>query len=139
MENQQPEKPRAVTMAVYLLWGSLVLAVLRLALDWTSLSAAPKAMLVAGVIAVVFALYAFLYAMISAGRNWARIMLLVLVAADVILSMPNVANEFGRAPLVSSLAIGASGLQVFGLFLLFTSPGKTWFQKARAPEQGSMS
>jgi len=131
-ENQKPEKPRAVAVAVYLLWATLALAVLRFVLDWASLSAAPNAMLVAGIIAVVLALYAFLYVMISAGRNWARIMLLVLVAADVILSAPNVANEFGRAPLVSSLAIGASGLQVLGLFLLFTSPGKTWFGK-RAP------
>jgi hypothetical protein len=46
--------------------------------------------------------------------------------------MPGVVGGFGRAPLGAGIALAGAGLQVWALVLLFTDPGKGWFQKKAA-------
>jgi hypothetical protein len=141
MENQQPEKPRAVALAVYLLWGSLAVGLAKIPLDFPSLAAIPSPAIVWSAIAIVLALYGFLFLKIASGRNWARITFLVFFLLGLILAWPTLSSEFARAPAVGVLSIAQGIMQGYAIFLLFTSPGKTWFQKekARLPEQGSIS
>ncbi len=129
MDNPQAEKPRAVVVAVNLLWGGLALSLLRLLLEMPALMAMPKSMVVVGSLVFAMALYAFLIVKISAGRNWARITLLILVLVDLVLSAPGIPGAFAHAPLTTMLALGGSGLLLAGLIPTFLAPGKGWFSK----------
>jgi hypothetical protein len=132
MDSPEAAKPSSVVLSVRLLWGALALGVLRLLLESPKLAATPNLMVMAGGFVVALAIYALLIAKISSGRNWARMIFLVLMLADLLLSMPGVVGGFGRAPLGASMALAGAGLQVWALVLLFTDPGKAWFQKKAA-------
>ena len=130
MENPQAGKPPSVVVGVNLLWGGIALGILRLLIEPGALVASSKSMMIAGAFVVAVALYAFLIAKISAGRNWARITLLILVAADLVLSGPAIVSGFSREPLGAILALGGSGILLCGLAVLFIGPGKSWFGKS---------
>ena len=129
MDNPQAGKPPSVVLAVNLLWGGIALGLARLLLDPAALVASNKAMVTAGAFVLALAIYAFLIFKISAGRNWARITLLVLVLGDLVLSGPAVVSGFSRAPLAVILALGGSAVLLCGLALLFIGPGKGWFSR----------
>lgn len=139
MENQQPGKPQTVTVAVYLLWASIAIGLVKIPLDLPALTAMPSQGLIWSVVVLVLAFFCFLIVKISAGRNWARITYLVFFLIGLIPALPTLMSEFTRAPVIGILSVVQFIMQGYAVFLLFTNPGKTWFQKARAPEQGSMS
>src|SRR5258706_13861316 len=132
MENQQPEKPRTVTLAVNLLWASMVLGVVKIPLDLPALAAMPSPGLIWPIVAGVLVFFCFLIMQISSGRNWARITYLVLFLIGLIPAWPTFAAEFARSPILGILSVVQLAIQGYAVFLLFTSPGKTWFQK-KAP------
>jgi hypothetical protein len=59
---------------------------------------------------------------IGAGRNWARISLLVSFALDAIYTLWPPYHGTLRT------ALPDLGLQIFALFLLYTAPGSAWFR-----------
>jgi hypothetical protein len=133
MENQQPEKPRAVALAVSLLWASIAIGFAKIPLDFQSLAAMPSPGLIWSIVVLVLAFFCFLILKISSGRNWARITYLVLFLIGLIPALPTLTSEFARAPIVAILSIVQAIMQGYAVFLLFTGPGKTWFQK-KAPD-----
>jgi hypothetical protein len=116
-------------VAVNLMWVGIALGLARLVLEPAALFASTRAMIVTGAFVFALALYAFLIVKIAAGRNWARITLLVLVLSDLVLSGPDIVRGFGRAPLGAILALGGSAVLLCGLALLFMGPGKSWFSR----------
>ena len=130
-EQDSEERPQAVKTAVKVLWGSMAVGLVKIPLDFAHLRAmvamAPVAALIGGLSG--YALIAFLIAKISAGRNWARIVWLILSAIGVPLNFAIISAEFTRAPGMGALSLLAVGMQVYGLFLLFTRPGSVWFRK----------
>jgi uncharacterized membrane protein len=103
-----------------------------LLLESPRLAAAPNLVMVAGGFVFGLAIYAFLIAKISSGRNWARIAFLVLTVADLLLSLPGLPVSFERNPLGTGVSLVGMVLQVWGLALLFMSPGKGWFHSGSA-------
>jgi hypothetical protein len=77
-------------------------------------------------------IYVFLIVMISAGKNWARIAFLVLFLLGLVPSAPTLLADFTRSPLIGALGLGDIVLQIWALILVFTNPGKTWFQQKPA-------
>lgn len=136
MENQQSEKPRTVTVAVYLLWASIAIGAVKIPLDLPTLSAMPNPGLIWSIVVLVLVFFCFLILKISAGRNWARITYLVLFLIGLIPAIPTLTAEFGRSPILGILTIAQAIMQAYAVFLLFTNPGKTWFQK-KAPALSS--
>lgn len=132
MENQQPGKPRAVTLAVYLLWGSIAIGLVKIPLDFSTLAAIPSPGLVWSVVVLVLAFLCLLIVKISSGRNWARITYLVFFLIGLIPALPTLTGEFARSPILGVLSIVQAIIQGYAVFLLFTNPGKTWFQKKAA-------
>jgi len=132
MENQQPEKPRAVALAVYLLWASIAIGFAKIPLDFQFLSAMPSPGLMWSVVVLVMAFFCLLIVKIASGRNWARITYLALFLLGLIPALPTLTSEFARSPILAILSIVQFIMQGYAIFLVFTSPGKTWFQK-KAP------
>jgi hypothetical protein len=69
----------------------------------------------------------------SQGRNWARIVLLVLFLFGLPLYPIHIREEFGRSATIAVLSLAQGALEGAALFLAFTAPAKDWFKKPAEP------
>lgn len=125
------EKPQSVRLAVNLLWASLAIGVVKSATDLDYLSRVGPAAFVFFVMACTLAVMAFLFCKIGAGRNWARITLLVLFILGIVPTLPLLFAEFARSPVRGVLSLVQLAIQACALFLMFTKPGSDWFRKEK--------
>jgi hypothetical protein len=125
------DRPRTVATAVQFLSAAVVIGLLN-AIYTLIQRVAGLPMLSALVIVIAFfGLLFFLVMKISAGRNWARIIWLILVIGNVpfaILAYPQAV----RANVISgTLSIIIVLLQVIGTILLFTGNSNLWFRRCK--------
>jgi hypothetical protein len=123
-----PARPRPVAWAIRLLWASTALSVLPSVAEILQTPTAAHLLfgLLSQAVAIAFACY--LYVCVGRGRNWARIVLLVLVALNTAV-----------VALVPAARSGSTFEQVFMLLntacdiasmaLLFTPAASAWFRK----------
>lgn len=128
------QKPDAVSLAVKLFWATLAVGLVKVLADFAALSASGPAAAVNFVLIFTFGLIAFLIFKISAGRNWARITMLVFFVIGALPSVPLILGEFSRSAVIGVLSVAQLGLQGYALFLVFTRPGSSWFRKGRQSE-----
>jgi hypothetical protein len=128
------QKPQQVRLAVALLWVSLALGPLNLLLDdrspaRTIVASQPALLgLMAGVLAGVLALMAVLVVFIYRGRNWARVVYLVMYllgALPWLLSLPVL---FGHSPVAGAVYVVQGTIQAIALYFIFSQPGSAWFR-----------
>ncbi|HEY6230004.1 MAG TPA: hypothetical protein VIW64_01960 [Pyrinomonadaceae bacterium] len=125
------ERPERVTTAVQLLSGSLVLGLLTASFNVVR-NASGKTMLVALVIVVIFFGLGFLLAWrIAAGKNWARIFLLVLVVVGTPLAIPGYRASLRLSTVAGLFSIFINLLQLITAYLLFTGSSNSWFRKRK--------
>jgi hypothetical protein len=120
--------PRPIVLAMRLLWGSLALSVVTLAMDWQEFGAGMPLELVVCIVAGTYAISGVLYWKVGAGANWARIVVLVLVALAMAMTFPDLPEIAQRAPLVAGLDLICRFAEVFAMYLAFV-PGRDWFRK----------
>jgi hypothetical protein len=128
--------PRTVVQAVWLLWISLALGLVELALSMNPLrepaEVLPEAhMTTVGVftsIALIGTAYLWLVHHVRKGRNWARITVLVLVAFGVLETLLS-RRTLGVVPFLLNLL--EILLDITALALLFRDPATQWFNRAR--------
>ena len=122
------ERPRVVVIAVALLWTEVALGLLNSLLDWEYLNADTPAAFVLIVQGVFVALSVLINVMIWRGRNWARIVALVLTILGVAGYAPQIGADFARAPLMAVLGMVELLLDIIALYLVFV-PGRQWFAR----------
>ncbi len=127
-QKENVERPREVQRAVQFLTSSLAIgllaSILRLA---QRVSGAPMILSLLIVIAF-FGLLFFLVMKISAGRNWARIVCLVLVLLGLPFAISAYVQEVRIHVVSGTLSIIILILQLIGTFLLFTKQSNLWFR-----------
>jgi hypothetical protein len=128
--DQEPprEKPAAIRRAIVLIWLSLALNAFILAIDWRFLSSEIPLLGLIATEALVVALTVWLVIKIEAGRNWARIVYLVLLVISLPIILPDIMTSAERAQHVAGLKMVELGLDIGTLYLLFL-PGRDWFRK----------
>ena len=130
-DNANPERPERVTTAVQVLAASLILGVLTAAFNVVR-NVSGKTMLVALLIVLVFFGLGFLLVWrIAAGKNWARIFLLVLVILGTPLAIPGYRASLRLNVVAGSVSILINILQLIGAYLLFTGSSNSWFRKRK--------
>jgi hypothetical protein len=72
---------------------------------------------------------------LAAGRNWARIVFLVLFVIGLPLALPGYIGELKTNPLHGSLSIVVAILQLIGIYLLFTKNSNLWFRTRKGSSQ----
>jgi hypothetical protein len=122
------ERPRVVVIAVALLWTEVALGLLESLLDWENLTANDSARFGLIVDVLFVGLSVLINIMVWRGRNWARIVGLVLTILGVVGFAPVVGAEFARAPFVTLLVMVELLLDVIALYLVFV-PGRQWFAR----------
>ena len=124
-----PQKPKPVAVAVTLLWVSYVMGLARGLMDFSALTAVASFAYVVFVMFFTFVLIAYLIYRIAAGENWARIAFLVMLILGLIPTLPQLIKEWSTAPFAAILSALQLAIQTYALFLLFTSPGNSWFSR----------
>ncbi len=132
VENTKP--PKTVGYGVVLLWISLGIAFGH-ALYQFAMSSRPKT--IASVVAefVLLGLVGWLFSLpivgVGRGRNWARILMLVLVAGGCLVAGIERDPIYFRSFATSAVWIAQAVLQVIAVSLTFTPSAGRWFRSTR--------
>ena len=125
------QKPKQVIRAVTLLWVSLSLGVIVFLLDLRFVQATAPGPAVWLIPIAVLGLLAFLIVSISSGRNWARIVFLVMFVLGALPYLLALTDMFSRSVITGSVSTAQFLLQAIAMYLVFTHPGSTWFRQRK--------
>jgi hypothetical protein len=126
-----PARPRQVQIAVALLWLSLVLGIPEAIL---STRPAPTEdgrvdTVFVVVMLLAFAFTFFLTVKVYQGRNWARIVVLVLTALSITMTLFPFDEPRVDGPLLQGLRLLCVLIDVAAMYLVFSKPGSLWFKR----------
>jgi hypothetical protein len=84
--------------------------------------------------ALWIAIMALIIWKVAQGRDWARLIVLVLTLLGILSSVQFlvVAGEFVRRPVLGAFIVVQTGLRLVAMWWLFTNPGDAWFMRAKA-------
>jgi peptidoglycan/LPS O-acetylase OafA/YrhL len=129
-QKDRPDKPAQVRRAVIILWTSLAIGIAQELLNLDSHAKEYWAIVVLTT-GGMFAINALLIHLVSRGRNWARIVLLILTIAGLPVYVLWPGEYFTD---LWSLVVTCLGivLDLTALAMLFTGKGAKWYS-SRAP------
>jgi hypothetical protein len=122
--------PRQVDVAVFCLWMTAAVSLGMVFLIFTvrGLALSPATLVSAAVVAAFsLAIYGGIAWKLSQGRNWARIVYLIIVLLWLCQSAVS-AKLLIRSPLPLASVLIQAVLHLTALTLLFTNPGRHWFR-----------
>jgi hypothetical protein len=124
-------RPKETTSAIQFLYASLAIGLIRAVFSLTQRASGAALILAALIVISVFALGFFLVWKMSAGRNWARIILLVLVLINLPFAVLANVSELKRSVLSGALSILIEVILWIGTYLLFTRNSNLWFRSRK--------
>jgi hypothetical protein len=129
------ERPKEVHQAIRLLWIGFVLGIVGIFLQPMKTNAPAQwiGILIGG--AIAFGIWAWVIVKIANGRNWARILFIVLAIIGLVFSafsLPFTLPIYKARPLSGVLAAVNLVLEVSTLYLLLTTAARTWFKPPQA-------
>ncbi|WP_420128782.1 zinc ribbon domain-containing protein [Longimicrobium sp.] len=131
------EPPEAVSSAVTLIYVTLAIGVVRLILEWPEVSqGVPTDVLMISTLAG-YALVVWLASRVSRGRNWARIVFLVLFILGAPFTIVPLLESLGTSPFSALLGIIQLVLQALAVVSMFSRKAAPWFTGADAGSAGS--
>jgi hypothetical protein len=125
------ERPWEVTRAVQFLTSSLAIGLLKSIFNLAQRTSGAPMILAILIVTAFYGLLFFVVMKIAAGRNWARIIVLIIVLALVLFipfAIPAFLEEVRRNIVSGTLSIIITILQLIGTYLLFTSKSNLWFR-----------
>jgi hypothetical protein len=123
-------RPAAVANAVGLFYVSLVMGVVRLLIDWGTLTRDVSTGFALRVVVFTFGPLLLLIHFVNKGRNWARITLLVFYLIGIPLYIGPLLDSLATAPLSGIPGILQMVLQGSGLAMMFGAQARGWFHPA---------
>lgn len=123
-----PSRPRQVQIAVALLWLSLALGIPEGVLSTRQVEGAVMGAVFAVFMLLVFGLIGFINVKVYQGRNWARIVMLVLTALSVLMMLFPSDESRAQGPLLQGLYLFDVLIEVIAMYLVFSKPGSLWFK-----------
>lgn len=118
------KKPQAVSTATNLLWATLAIGLIAIAMDYQNFGADASAAFTNTVIVLTFSFLGFLIFKIAGGKNWARITFLIMF----LIGLPFVLSGLSLS-VIGALSVAQTSMQIYALHLLFSRPGSGWFKK----------
>jgi hypothetical protein len=124
-------RPKETTSAIQFLYASLAIGLIRAVFGLTQRASGAALILAALIVILVFALGFFLVWKISLGRNWARIILLLLVLINLPFAVLANVSELKRSVLSGALSILIEAILWIGTYLIFTRNSNLWFRSRK--------
>jgi len=128
-QNRLPQPPE-VGRAITLLWVGLGLMVLKVAVNIGALDSIVPSLLSNAAFLLTFGIAAFIIYATSKGYNWARWSFALMFAVDALPALYLLPETMAQSPLRGGITLAQCAAQGYGLYLLFSFPGKAWFRKA---------
>jgi hypothetical protein len=122
------ERPRAVSQAVQFLASAVAIGLLNSILTLVQRTSGVPRIIVLLIVVAFFSLLFVLVIKISAGRNWARIIWLILVVCNAPFAIIAFPEAVRRNVIAGTLSIIIVILQLIGTALLFTKTSNLWFR-----------
>jgi len=122
------ERPQSVTRAVQLFTASLAIGGIRAVFDLTQRVSGIYFFIALLVLVLFLGIFFFFISRVAAGRNWARILLLILLLIGLPFAIPGYVFELRVSLLRGSLSVLVAILQIVGMCLLFTKDSNGWFR-----------
>lgn len=132
---KKDKRPTSVTTAVQLLYITIVVSIVCGILNIAAVKDAPlsSTTLTPGVVAltliVVVIIGLFFIINISRGRNWARIIYLILFALSLINSAIHLKMLFNQGTLIGVATIANYVMTLAAMILLFQKSSNQWFKR----------
>jgi hypothetical protein len=123
-------RPIPVSRAVQLLTAALVIGFIASAFRLVGQVSGLQLALVLLMLIAFLTILFYLIMKISAGRNWARILLLVLVILNTPFAIPFYIAEARSNVVPGTLSLVIVVLQLIATVLLFTKNSNRWFKKS---------
>jgi len=125
------ERPREATRAVQLISASFLIGGIRAAFELTHKVSGVYFLVAIFLLIAFFGICFFLVSKIAAGRNWARIVFIVLVLIGLPFAILGYIQELRTSLLSGSISIIIAILQLIGTYLLFTKNSNAWFRRTK--------
>ena len=125
------ERPREATRAVQLISASFLIGGIRAVFELTHKVSGAYFFVAILLLIAFFGICFFLVSKIAAGRNWARIVFIVLVLIGLPFAILGYIQELRTSLLGGSISIIIAILQLIGTYLLFTKNSNAWFRERK--------
>jgi hypothetical protein len=122
------ERPKGATSAILFLSASLTIGLIRAIFGLTQRASGTALVLAALIVISFFALGFFLVWKISLGRNWARLVLLVLVVINFPFAVLGNIAELKKSFSSGTPSVAIEVILWIGTCLLFTRNSNLWFK-----------
>ena len=122
-------RPKEVSNGVWLLSLSLLIGGVRSAIDLKPKVTGVYYLVGLLLLLLVLGFFFFFVFKVSRGRNWARIVLLILLILGLVLGMPGYIQELRTNLVHGSVSLLIALLQLIGTGLLFMPNANAWFGK----------
>lgn len=132
----EPPRPAAVTRAVQLLWSAVVVSVVSGILNafLTETPGIPRGMYLGFIVfgwVVSFLIIWWILTSIAKGKNWARIVQLVLFVFGILGMLMVFAMPQEVPAAIWVLYAIQMALNLWGMILLFSGPANAWFREMK--------
>lgn len=127
----QVERPNEVTRAVQLIAASFAIGGVRAVFDLIQKVSGASFFLAILILLVLLGILFFFLSKIAAGRNWARILFLVLLVIGLPFAIPAYLQEVKTNLLHGSISFIIAILQLLGTGLLFAKNSNRWFRSRK--------
>jgi len=129
-------RPHEVTLAARLLWVALALGALSFMVDSVRAASGGSLPLAAVVISLLtLGLLGWLTHKIAHGRNWARIVFLIMFVVGVPIFFLQLPAMLERSVFATAISVAISILQIVALYLVFIGVGARWFRRRRGSDE----
>ena len=139
MDQNQQSRAANVGTAVTLLYITLGIGVVRSIMEASRNAQMASPGFVMFITFCVLGIMWFFIYMIGKGRNWARIIFLVLFIIGIPFSILPLLQSMAANPISGLLGIGQTVIQIIALVFLFQKPSSIWFKEMKAQKRLAQS
>jgi hypothetical protein len=125
-------KPPKVLTAVRLLWAALAIDLFSSIATLALFSPSPASVLLLPYLFIQFAITGLLIFCIAIGQNWARFIFTLFVAINTALVFFNTILDIDDMPVLVTIGVITSCVQIYALYLLFNRVSSSWFHAPKA-------
>jgi hypothetical protein len=125
MPPDRGKRPRSVNWAVGMLFTSLILGFVDLAINSIGQGRSIGFDSIAGLL-LGCTVGSWLYYKLWVGRNWARIALLILIVFSLPVFIKRVPELLSQGPEILGLSLLENLIEAFAIYLVFF-PGRSWY------------
>jgi hypothetical protein len=137
MDINEYKKPHQIRIAVYMAWASLVLGMLSVPfkISEQNLAYFPPILgepiyFIVAILVITLLSFSFIMYKISKGRNWARLIYLIVTVIGIYPSFSSLFESFLQSPIWSIFDLVIILLSIIPIYLLYSNPCSAWFKKS---------